>query len=518
MRSGPLPFYPVAFAIYPPLALAAENAGELLALCSLVTPIVASAVVALAALTLLSRIIREVHKRALIATVVSYAVTCYGYFKGMLSTIPALSPLAADDVALPIWGLLALSVSLQLYRVHWPLRGSYAFLNLTSLILLTFPAYTLAAHRGFGDAPPAVPEPLVARASDDPRASVRPDIYFLMLDKYTGSSSLRTNYEFDNGPFEARLRDRGFFVAAHSRTNYVHTFQVLASMLNWEYLDSPPREGPTQHEYLHSSYERIESNRTWQFLKQRGYRFVFFPTGLPATARNRLADVQLPDPRYATSEFQVAWLHTTVAPVIARWRCRVVRCIDDAFPYTPEPAARIDWKFQRLATLPGSPGPLFVFAHILVPHEPYIYNADCSHRTAFWPANDFGINEPKVKHAYVAQLICVNRKVLQLIDQLIRRSPTPPVIILQSDHGHGRLGRVPPPFHQARRENVRERVDIFAAYHLPAGGEVVVHDSISPVNVFRGVLRHYFGANLPPLEDITYWSAWEEPYRFTRIP
>jgi hypothetical protein len=37
------------------------------------------------------------------------------------------------------------------------------------------------------------------------------------------------------------------------------------------------------------------------------------------------------------------------------------------------------------------------------------------------------------------------------------------------------------------------------------------------VNAARLVLRHYFGADLPPLEDASYWSTEGRPFDFVRV-
>ena len=103
------------------------------------------------------------------------------------------------------------------------------------------------------------------------------------------------------------------------------------------------------------------------------------------------------------------------------------------------------------------------------------------------------------------------------MDALQRRSSTPPIILLQSDHGHGRLGRLAPSLEAVAPWQVAERRAVFAAYALPGVPPDEVSDSITPVNIIRLVLRHYFKADLPNRPDVTYWSGWTRPYRFTRL-
>jgi hypothetical protein len=57
----------------------------------------------------------------------------------------------------------------------------------------------------------------------------------------------------------------------------------------------------------------------------------------------------------------------------------------------------------------------------------------------------------------------------------------------------------------------------FAAYLLPGVPTGAVSDSVTPVNAVRLVLRQYLGADLPPLEDVSYWGLEESPFELVRI-
>jgi hypothetical protein len=121
------------------------------------------------------------------------------------------------------------------------------------------------------------------------------------------------------------------------------------------------------------------------------------------------------------------------------------------------------------------------------------------------------------KNAYVAQLTCVNRRLESIVDQILRDSPAPPVILLQSDHGHGRMMGGSSDVHGVTPDRLSERADIFAAYYLPGVDGAVIYDSITPVNVFRAVFRQYFKVELAHLPDETYWSPEADPLKFTKV-
>jgi hypothetical protein len=176
----------------------------------------------------------------------------------------------------------------------------------------------------------------------------------------------------------------------------------------------------------------------------------------------------------------------------------------------------MDWRFDRMKELAGGNSPTFVLAHLMLPHEPYLYRADCSHRDPFFPAGHGLLGDAAATRAYLDQIRCANRKLATLVDSILARSRRPPVILLQADHGHGRLPKLP------ARERVspfqlRERMSVFSAYLMPGVPPGAIPDSVTPVNAVRAVLRHYFGADLPPLEDASYWAPQDNPFELTRL-
>jgi acyl-CoA synthetase (AMP-forming)/AMP-acid ligase II len=124
--------------------------------------------------------------------------------------------------------------------------------------------------------------------------------------------------------------------------------------------------------------------------------------------------------------------------------------------------------------------------------------------------------DEEATRGYLDQVSCTNRKVSALVDTILTRSRRPSVILLQSDHGHGRIGRIPA-LKYVKPDQVKERMAAFAAYLVPTLEAKRITDSITPVNVMRLVLSHYFGADLPLLEDASYWSSEDRPLDFVRI-
>jgi hypothetical protein len=279
-------------------------------------------------------------------------------------------------------------------------------------------------------------------------------------------------------------------------------------MLNLDYLQNLPSTDRLD--------DLVDQNRLAAFLKHQGYRFVFFPTAFKFTSHNRQADVELPPSREVKGEFRAAWERTTMLPELVSGGCALLGCEPGRFRLTPETADLMDWKFERMAKLAGGAEPTFVLAHLVLPHEPFLYRADCTHREPYWPANAGMVGDEEATRGYLDQISCTNRKVAALVDSILARSRRPPVILLQSDHGHGRLGRLPE-LKYVDRYRLEERMAAFSAYLLPGVADGAIRDSITPVNVVRLVLGHYFAADMPPIEDASFWSSEDRELEFEPV-
>jgi hypothetical protein len=507
MRAFRWVFHPFLFAVYFVLALAAPNADELTGWLDPVWPAAVSLLVCSLCCIVGLAITREPQKAALVGLLWLVAFSVYGYVAETLRSAGTLALVAGESGLCMLFGAALFGPSLAIRRAGRQSESFNRYLTLVAVLLLGYTAATVGVEMLRDDgAPTAMPLPTLS--ADRTAVSDRRDIFLIILDKYTGGEVLSSHFDFDNGEFEDFLRDRGFVVPHSAQANYPLTLPALASMLNLDYLHALPHDLPLN--------EAVANNRVAGFLKSQGYRFAFFPTGYRLTHRSRLADVQLLPPEQDRGEFAAVWVATTMLPELARGACALAGC-DGARILTRAQLAEImDWKFDRIQGLAGGGQPTFVLAHLLLPHEPYLYHADCSHREPYWPAGFGLLHDEAATHGYLDQIRCANRKLKELVDSLLARSARPPVILLQADHGHGRFGKVPP-LEKLSSAQVRERMSVFAAYFLPDLPVDAIADSVTPVNALRLVLRHYLQADLPPLEEAGYWVQNDNRLGYTRI-
>ncbi len=164
------------------------------------------------------------------------------------------------------------------------------------------------------------------------------------------------------------------------------------------------------------------------------------------------------------------------------------------------------YSFNALAQITSLAGPKFVFAHITAPHPPFVLDSDGNAQQPGYPfsfndGDDYPFTQEQYRQGYVGQVQYVNHQLENLVDAILQNSKTPPVILLQSDHGPGMLTD----FSSAANTCIQERFSNFAAYYLPGLQPGDIPQDISNVNIFRIIFNKYFSANMPLLENSFYY-------------
>ena len=333
------------------------------------------------------------------------------------------------------------------------------------------------------------------------------DIYLLVLDEYANSAVLREQFQFDNRPFEDSLRQLGFTIPELVRSNYVHTLLSLPSLLNFTHLTKLTDEVGTHSTDATLPNYLLENNRTADFLQARGYQFLFFPSQWwPSTRRNRNADWTF-EPWSGFNIEREATRSDLRRSLVSR------TALDLFHPGFEWDADHVRRTLSALEQVPRRAEPTFAFAHLVSPHWPYVFEADC--RVA---RQGTLTGKDARRGAYTGQLQCLNRILLRTVRTILERSSPAPIILLQGDHGTNLLR-----YSAARSaaavtpEQARERFGAFGAYYLPGGGDRLFADTVTVVNVFQKVLKYYFGADVAAAPDDLYVSLERTPYLFAKV-
>ena len=495
------PIHPLLAAAYPVVFLFAINAAEQVSLDPLWVPLAAAVGAALLGLVLLGAVVRDWHRAGLMATVLVIGFFGYGHawnaVSGWLSTQWPL---------IGVW-LTVIGIGLVVaFRSGGRARQATPWLNLVAVFLVAVNAWTVvtvAQTLQAADRPREDLSSLELRP-DDPEDL--PDVYFIILDRYAGSTALNDEYDFDNEPFLTALESRGFAVARHAHANYIKTPLSLASTLNMEFLDvdalAEEADDGSDREPIH----RVLSRRLAVpgALKELGYQYLHVGNWWTPTQSNVDADRAF---RYeGQDEFTSVLAQTTLLRALSE-------------PNTA-PKDPWDWPVMRennlyaldtLEEIAGLDGPKYVFAHLVTTHPPYVHNADGSF-TGRAQVERLGAEE-----SYRRQLTYANTRMLALVDRIIAHDPSS-VIVLQSDEGpfpqRYRVSEWGFNWDDATDAELEEKFGILSAMRAPGADLQAAgfHDAMTPVNTFRILFNARFGTDLELLPDRVW--AHENLYRF----
>lgn len=333
-----------------------------------------------------------------------------------------------------------------------------------------------------------------------------PDIYYIIPDRYAGARALSEQYKFDNSLFLNALRGKGFYVAENPTTNYPKTFQSLGSSLNMEYLDfltDQTNGGGSSDESIVTPL--IENNKALQFLKDRGYSYVHIGSWWEPTKTNPSADHTFVPRRrehFGADEFTTGFYNTTVFSELLKLYFKEPSDVSETPQNNLHRQAALQ-QFDELKKVPKLKGPKFVFVHILLPHDPFVFDKNCT------PISRIQRNKNTHQVNYINQLQCVNTMLSEAIDTILKDSKTPPIIILQSDEGPFPMNSPisgAQAWGEATDTALREKFPIINAYFLPGKNAVQsgFYDTVTPVNSFRLIFNAYFGEDFELLEDRNY--------------
>ncbi|RPI94418.1 MAG: hypothetical protein EHM40_06605 [Chloroflexi bacterium] len=484
------PLYPILFSIFPVLSLAAYNIDEI-SLDVALRPLLVFLFSGVLLFGLAKWILRDWHRAALAVLAILFLFFTYGQVYNTLEDVTfGDMSIFRHRTLLPLLGIL-LAAFLYFVARRLAQPGTFTFwLNLLSIFLLIYPTSRIFLHalqQTSADRSVQAASSQVAANAD------RPDIYYIILDGYGREDVLQSLLGYDNREFLESLRQRGFYVADCSQSNYAYTDFSLASSLNYDYVNDLGRS------------ERIaflKHSAIRSFFETNGYKIVAFPTGWAFTEWED-ADLYLDFEHPVTSltEFESLILDTTVLRVVSDFQSPGQ---GDA-SHKDLRRLRVFSLLENIKKLPETEADLFVFAHLVVPHFPYTFGPDGE--VPAYQGKDATYEETAA--AYVDQVRFLNKEILNVVDVLIRDSAVPPVIIIQGDHG-------PLP---DLAEEPSLRMPILNAYYLPGTRvEQVLYPSITPVNSFRVVLNSYFGQSLPLLEDQSYFAPLKDRNEFELVP
>lgn len=357
------------------------------------------------------------------------------------------------------------------------------------IVLMVIPTYQIGHYYFYDlttDLNQQVEEQLIV--SEDTEL---PDIYLIILDEYTRSDKLETR-GFDNSEFVEFLMSQGFFVPECSISNYKRTLLSMSSLLNMDYLWNALPNGGRNDSNLNTLHYGIRNNRVRNALESIGYKSISFETGYFWLDWNEEVDIYMERERdlmfsnyFFPFEYQL--IETTLVKAgidlgFLSFLSKTEYKVMDHYLLT-------QYVLEKLPEVATLPGPKFVYAHILLPHGPRVFQLDgsLSPRQPGWDG-------------YLNSVKFINSEVELIVKEIIEKSKSPPLILITGDHGSEYI------------DSKDARYATFSAYYLPNQEQDVLPPTISLVNSFRLIFDLYFESDFALLPDIAIDADHGRPF------
>jgi hypothetical protein len=429
--------------------------------------------------------LKSAAKAGLLTTFIFTFYLFYGAIADYLKGVSFLTWLSHYRVLLAAF----LLGTLLLFRFCKRSKGDFQkvtlYLNSVFLLLIVYDLVFIALHSGNSNM--AGKKGAVVNATAG-RFEKRPDIYFILIDEYSGSQALKTYFQYDNSRFEQLLKQQGFFVAASPKCNYTATAYSMAATLSMSYLEWLRNRKENAIDYA-TADKIISDNETMQFLKSKGYALynysIFDIDGQPSRFNPGLFSFKL---KLITAKTLLNRMEKDLL-----WKVQLgvggnIDWIGEQMQHKFKAGNKKILRLTREAT--ALKGPKFVYSHLLMPHPPFSYDSMGTDVNV----NSFNKNlDPNfLNKAYLQYLVHTNKVVGELIKDLLQKTNRQAVIILMSDHGYRSLvvnGKTIVPDNN------------FNAVYIPGSDYRYYYDSISNVNQFRALFNSVFDTRIPMLPD-----------------
>ncbi|MBQ2644427.1 sulfatase-like hydrolase/transferase [bacterium] len=330
-----------------------------------------------------------------------------------------------------------------------------------------------------------------------------PNVYILIPDAYPNANNTEKYMNFDNKQFIDFLKQKGFYIVDKSHSNYAFTFQSLPSIVNYSYLkDLNVPENIERAKYLSIVKPLYKNSKLFEFFKERGYE-IFFLNSHSCLCK---------DP----NNVDHIYLNNIFASSLSISQLILEKSIikTSGFDENTNQYNEVKTCFNNLKniSLQNIKQPRLVFAHILAPHFPFVFDRNGNRVTNKTNTNVTEqdivytyINEPALKE----QILYVNSQIEEVINNILEKDKKA-VIFITSDHSLHLTFEGKRTNSQGIKDDMKhaeQRFGNFMAIYTYDKTYDNYYSTMTPVTVLRTILNTYFGAELNIEADKIYLTS-----------
>ena len=360
--------HPFIFSIYPILFLISHNISKItrVSYFEIISLTIVSLLITYVILIFLKIILKNTEKACILTTFLLLIFYSFGHIKGI-----QIEEIFNDKqkyliLFLTITFIIATFIIIKFKKDNVHLNK---VLNFIAFILLIIPIFNITIYIiNPGNVLLNENKNLEIDKKTKDEIKVKRDIYYIILDGYTSSGSLKQYLNFDNSKFDNYLTKKNFYIANKSRSNYSHTNFSIPSSLNMEYINFLNSDKYTENQISQLTSQIARDNKIKNYLQSFGYKYIMIPS--------RYSLNWMPE-----KNIDFNWLNTShnffygdfLDLFYKKTLLRLIRNFRKGAYHQSRRREILSQLTFLEKDVHKITGPKFVFAHILSPHPPYVF-------------------------------------------------------------------------------------------------------------------------------------------------
>jgi hypothetical protein len=491
MVKKPFPFFPFLIAAFPVLSLMAYNRSET-RLSVIIRPLLFCLLFSVVLLTVFFLIYRKrLPKAALLTGITLILFFSYGHLYNLLESTGLV---IRHRYIVIVFGLIFIGTAVLLFRNQ--VKAEFVkLLNISAIILIAMPILQLSwFYLGEAAASSRLSKSQANEDGAGEEIITKPDVYYIILDMYASPDALLEEYDIDVTDFVSEMESLGFYYASESQSNYNETFTSLSTSLNLQLIGEYVQENSiTSGSAVYQ--DLLIHSEVRSFFESLDYQTVAFSTGYrwsELSDADIFYEIKSTNPLSGLSPFETLLFKSTMVYPFRGYLFALIPDVDvEADSALSMQSLHIETQrniLERLPEIAENKNATFTFAHILIPHAPFVFDEDGSilEDPGYYSGEMSGaIDDFYELDGYTRQVKFISAQTLAIAEQILEESESLPIIVIQADHGW-------------KAEN---RQEILNLYFFPDQDYAVLYPSITPVNTFRVIFSQYFGMDYELVED-----------------
>ena len=517
--------HPYLVGIFPILIIYSQNIGRV-EITELLLPVIIIVGLTIGLYYFLKLILKNENKSAIIVTLILIMLFSYGHIYYLLSDVMIDEfDIGQNRYLIPAFGLV-LGISIFfIIRARRVFDNATSILNVISIVFIIVAISNVAlvgaeitscdkcSNQEFFYEARDFSDYFESHEFSISENQELPDVYYLILDEYARNDALIEYHNFSNHELTEFLEKKGFHIAKNSFANYPMSVQSIPAIMNMDYINFLADEIGTEvrnYKPLNGkNYGLYPNNMVIKNFKEMDYKIITFNTFALHLHENPLADKTF-------CHRDKFLLDNRLADVLAR---------TSIFGYYIERWAEGELRQATLCAFEnfGNAGnvfdePVFVWAHVMLPHPPWIFGPNGEEITPGKPLlitdnPEFRDSGWEPKRQYIQQVQFANKKTIEVVENILENNRNA-IIIIQGDHGTAWETN----WMEPSKEDAWQRLRNFDAIYFPDKDKRdLLLDDRTLVNTFRTVFNAYYESNYELLENKMYWGWNAKPYYFEEM-